>query len=123
MSAKTTKSGAKQLLNLVELREPPPVELVMEFEFSLKYKVPDAADIDELIEQLGEAGCDDAVIGTGQPGRIALDFIRDAPSAEKAIVSALAAVKTAIPGARLLEVTPNFVGMTELADLLGVSRQ
>jgi predicted DNA-binding transcriptional regulator AlpA len=95
----------------------------MEYEFTLKYKVADAADMDELIEQLGEVGCDDAVIGTGQPGRLALDFMREAASAEKAIVSALAAVKKAIPGARLVEVTPDFVGMTELADLLGVSRQ
>ena len=95
----------------------------MEYEFGLKYKVADDADMDELIEQLGEAGCDDALVGTGQPGRIALDFTRDANSAEKAVVSALSAVKKAIPGAKLLEVTPDFVGMTEVAEMLDVSRQ
>jgi len=95
----------------------------MEYAFGLKYKVADDADIDELIERLGEAGCDDALVGTGQPGRIALDFTRDANSAEKAIFSALAAVKKAIPGATLIEVTPDFVGMTEVAEMLGVSRQ
>jgi len=95
----------------------------VEYEFGLKYKVAADADMDELIEQLGEAGCDDALVGTGRPGRIALDFTRDANSAEKAIVSALSAVKIAIPGAKLLEVTPDFVGMTEVAEMLEVSRQ
>jgi hypothetical protein len=95
----------------------------MEYEFGLKYKVADDADMDGLIEQLGAAGCDDALVGTGQPGRIALDFTRDAHSAEKALVSALSAVKKAIPGAKLLEVSPDFVGMTELAEMLEVSRQ
>src|SRR5258708_37156481 len=95
----------------------------MEYEFGLIYKVADDANMDELIEQLGEAGCDDALVGTGQPGRIALDFTRDASSAKNAIISALAAVKKAIPGAKLLEVTPDFVGMTDVAELLGVSRQ
>ena len=87
----------------------------MGYEFGLKYKVPDDADMDALIEQLGEAGCDDALVGTGQPGRIALDFTREAKSAEKAVLSALSAVKKAIPGAKLLEITPGLVGMTELA--------
>src|SRR3984957_2275777 len=95
----------------------------MEYEFGLKYKVADDADMDELIEQLGEAGCDDALVGTGQPGRIALDFTREANSAEKAVVSALSAVKKAIPGAKLLEVTPDFVGVAEVAEMLNVSRQ
>jgi hypothetical protein len=84
----------------------------MEFEFGLKYKVADDADMDELIEQLGEAGCDDALVGTGQPGHIALEFRREAFSAEQALVSALSDVKKAIPCARLLEVTPAVVGMT-----------
>jgi hypothetical protein len=95
----------------------------MEYEFGLKYKVADGADMDELIEQLVEAGCDDALVGTGQPGRIALDFTRDASSAKNAVVSAPSAVKKASPGAKLLEVTPDFVGMTEVAEMLDVSRQ
>ena len=32
----------------------------MEYDFTLKFKLPDiCSDMDELIEQLGEAGCDD----------------------------------------------------------------
>ena len=62
-----------------------------------------AADASELVERLGEAGCDDAMIGVGQPGRIALRFTREAESAKHAIVSALVDVKKAIPAAKLIE--------------------
>jgi hypothetical protein len=96
----------------------------MEYEFELRFRVPaDDADADELVERLGEAGCDDALIGIGQPGRIALRFSREAESAKHAIVSALQDVKKAIPAARLIEAGPDFVGLTDVADMLGVSRQ
>lgn len=96
----------------------------MEFEFGMKFKLGDeGADADALVERLGESGCDDAVIGIGQPGRIALDFTRDAPSVKEAIISALRDVKGAIPDAELIEVTPDFVGLTDVAELVGVSRQ
>jgi hypothetical protein len=96
----------------------------MEFEFGMKFKL-DSADSDgrKLVEQLAEAGCDDAVIGIGQPGRIALDFTREASSVRRAMVSALRDVKKAIRNAELIEVTPDFVGLTDIAELVGVSRQ
>ncbi len=97
---------------------------MMEYDFKLKLKLPaDSPSADELVERLGEAGCDDALIGIGQPGRIALDFSREGDSAQAAIVSALTNVKKAIPGAKLIEVGPDFVGLTEVADFVGVSRQ
>jgi len=96
----------------------------MEFEFGMKFKITaEGADPKELVERLGEAGCDDAVIGTGQPGRVALEFSREARSVKDAIVSALRDVKKAIPDAELIEVTPDFVGLTDVAELVGVSRQ
>jgi hypothetical protein len=96
----------------------------MEYEFTLKFKLaPDGADTDELVERLGIAGCDDALVGIGQPGRIALQFTRNADSAEKAIISALKDVKSVIPEARLLEVDPDFVGLTDVAEMVGVTRQ
>jgi hypothetical protein len=94
----------------------------MEYEFTLKYRLADR-DADELVECLGAAGCDDALLGIGQPGRIALDFSREARSAQAAIVSAMMAVKKAIPSARLVEVSPDSVGLTDIAELVGVSRQ
>ena len=97
---------------------------MMEYDFKLNFKVPaDAPSADELVERLGAAGCDDALVGIGKAGRIALDFSREADSAREAIVSALADVKKAIPGAKLIEVSPDFVGLTEVADFVGVSRQ
>jgi hypothetical protein len=76
----------------------------MEYEFELRFKFPaDEADSDELVERLGEAGCNDALIGVGRPGRIALWFTREADSAEDALVSAQEDVKKAIPTAELIE--------------------
>lgn len=96
----------------------------MEYEFTLKFTLPEkAADADELIERLGEAGCNDALVGIGQTGRIALEFTRAAESAKQAIFSALEEVKGAIPDAKLAEITPDFVGLSDVAELVGVSRQ
>jgi hypothetical protein len=98
--------------------------VIVEYEFTLKFKcATDSAEGDELVERLGEGGCDDAVIGIGQPGRIALNFTREATSAYKAIISALADVKRAIPQSELIEVTPDLAGLTDIADLVGVTRQ
>ena len=95
-----------------------------EYDFKLKFALPsDSPSPDELTERLGEAGCDDALVGIGQPGRIALDFSREAASARSAVISALSDVKRAIPGARLIEVAPDLVGLSDVADLVGVSRQ
>ncbi|WP_341352739.1 hypothetical protein [Phytopseudomonas dryadis] len=42
----------------------------MEYTFTLKYQLADdVCNPDTLIERLGEAGCDDALVGIGQPGR------------------------------------------------------
>src|SRR5882757_1581296 len=96
----------------------------MEYEFELRFKLPaDDADASELVERLGEAGCGDAVVGIGQPGRIALRFTREAESAKRALISALEDVKKAIPAATLIEAGPDFVGLTDVADMLGMSRQ
>ena len=75
------------------------------------------------MERLYEAGCDDALVGLGVPGQLGLEFIREASSAEEAILSALADVRRAIPDAQLIEVGPDLVGLTEVADLLEMSRQ
>ena len=45
----------------------------MEYTFTLKYQLTDDdRDLQALVEHLGEAGCDDALVGIGQPGRLAL---------------------------------------------------
>lgn len=96
----------------------------MEYIFTLKYQlVEQKGASDALIDKLAEAGCDDALIGLGIPGRIALEFIRDAPSAQQAMESALKQINTVLPNARLFEVSPDYVGLTDVADLIGVTRQ
>lgn len=96
----------------------------MEYDFVLKFKLAEgSADANDLVERLGEAGCDDAAVGIGQPGRIALDFTREADSAQQAIISALEDVKRAIPDAQLIEVSPDLAGLTDIAELIGVTRQ
>ncbi|KIN15816.1 helix-turn-helix transcriptional regulator [Halomonas sp. KHS3] len=96
----------------------------MEYVFTLKYQMADSdSDLDALVERLGAAGCDDALVGVGQPGRLALEFSREADSAAEAVHSALVDVKKAIPSARLIEASPDLVGLTDVADVVGVSRQ
>lgn len=95
-----------------------------EFEFTLKYRLADANENPECyLDQLAEAGCDDAIVGIGQYGRIALNFTRKEKSAFEAISSAISDVQKAVPAAWLVEAAPDYVGVTDLADLFGVSRQ
>ncbi len=94
----------------------------MEYVFTMKYHIG-TLDPDAAIERLGEAGCDDALAGIGQAGRLALEFTRESSNARTAMLSALADVKRALPEARLIEAAPDLVGLTDVANLIGVSRQ
>lgn len=95
-----------------------------EYEFTLKFSLPDPdVDPEAYVSQLGEAGCDDAIIGVGQKGKIALQFDREADNAYQAVLSAIGDVRNVIPNARLIEATPDLVGLSDIADLMGFSRQ
>ena len=95
-----------------------------EYEFILKFSLPDnEGDPEIFIDKLAAAGCDDALVGIGSNGRIALDFTRISSSALDAVLSGIKDVKRAIPGARLIEASPDLVGLTDVADILGFSRQ
>ena len=94
------------------------------FTFTLTFALPDrTAGPEQFLDALYEAGCDDAVVGVGQAGMIGLDFTRAARSAEDAIRSAIVDVGTAIPGATLVQAGPDLVGLTQMAELFGFSRQ
>jgi predicted DNA-binding transcriptional regulator AlpA len=96
----------------------------MEYTFTLKYQLADDdRDPDALVERLGEAGCDDALVGIGQPGRLALEFTREATDAGAAVRSALVDVRRAARSATLIEVAPDLVGLSDVAEIVGVSRQ
>jgi hypothetical protein len=94
-----------------------------DYDFTLTLAIPETIEAEELEKRLFAAGCDDAIIGLGQKGRLALNFIREAESAEAAILSALRDTKHAVPDARLVEVGPDLVGISDMARLLDFSRQ
>ena len=95
-----------------------------QYDFTLKFALAQHdADPDAFVEQLLAEGCDDALIGVGKHGRIALNFTRDAATAVEAVLSALSDVQRAIPDSKLVEASPDLVGITDIANLLGFSRQ
>gem|GEM_PF-92073 len=101
-----------------------PATVPREYTFLLRYRLSeDLSAPDDVVSRLAEHGCRDALIGIGAPGRVALEFAREADSAESAFLSALRDVREALPGARLVEAGPDLAGLTEAADLVGVSRQ
>jgi hypothetical protein len=94
------------------------------YEFSLKFQLASAdEDPARHLEALLDNGCDDATVSMGRPGRIVLDFDRDAESAGDAIASAIADVERAIDGVVLTEIAPDLVNLSDLADLFDCSRQ
>lgn len=95
----------------------------MEYEFNLKFKLTTSDLSEDDIMECLSTDCTDALVGLGLPGYVGLDFVREASSAEKAILSALADVQKALPDAELVEAGPDFVGLTDVADLIGMSRQ
>lgn len=95
-----------------------------EYEFTLTFLLPEQdGAASKYLDRLFEAGCDDAVVGTGMAGMISLTFNRYAESAGKAITSAIDAVMEAIPNARLVEAKPDMVGLSDVATIVGCSRQ
>jgi len=96
----------------------------MEYEFELTFKINDViCDHDHIMMQLGKAGCTDALVGLGVAGHVRLEFVREAKNASEAVLSAIADVKKALPLASLVEACPDLVGLTDVADMVGVTRQ
>ena len=94
------------------------------YEFELKFSLPGTTqDPGLFVERLAEAGCTDALVGIGKAGRMALHFNREAHNALEAVSSAVKNVKRAVPEATLIEAAPDLVGLSDIADMLGYSRQ
>lgn len=82
------------------------------YDFTLKYRLSTASENPEThLSALAVSGCDDATIGLGKPGFIALSFSREAQNLNQALQSACSDVQQAIPNACLIEAN------TENADL------
>lgn len=100
------------------------VNKMNEYEFTLTFALPDVQDDPaQYLDALFESGCDDAMAGTGVAGTISLDFTRETESAAHAVESAIQNVLEAIPAATLIEAKPDLVGLTDIAEILGCSRQ
>lgn len=94
------------------------------WEFTLKLRLPaDRPEPAAWLDALFEAGCDDATVGVGRNGALALDFSRAADTADTAVRSAIADVRKAIPGAVPTEIAPDLVNLADLADIVGCTRQ
>lgn len=93
------------------------------YEFTLKFAIPDGIDTEALEARLFDNGCDDALLGVGQKGRLTLSFTRGAESAGQAVDSAISDVRRAVPQARLIEAAPDLVGVSDIADFFDCSRQ
>lgn len=100
------------------------MEPVMEYEFTLHFRLARPGLLDDAeIDRLFEAGCDDATVGLGMPGQAAVAFCRAADDARSAVESAIAAVQRALPDAELVEVAPDLGGLSDVAELVDVTRQ
>lgn len=97
---------------------------MFEYEFELLFKINDAhVEMDTLVERLYEAGCDDALIGSGKAGVIGFSFTREAKSAVQAFESAIMDIRKVIPTATLMEAKPDYAGVSDIAETIGCSRQ
>jgi hypothetical protein len=90
-----------------------------DYDFTLKFNLSDPqVDPNEYVEQLYENGCDDALIGIGNQGYIALNFMREASSIYEAISSAITDVKRVIPYATMIEATSDSIRLIDKAEII-----
>lgn len=95
-----------------------------EYDFALMFRLPQSDIASETyLDLLYEAGCDDALMGIGKPGYLALNFIRESSSAFEAVSSAIDNVKSVFTEADLIQVSPDLVGIKELANIFDCTRQ
>ena len=76
--------------------------------FRVVFDAPGVDSLEPHLDAVAAAGCDDAAfMGPAADGTFTAEFDREAPTFARAVVSALDAVRSALPGARLLRVLPD----------------
>jgi predicted DNA-binding transcriptional regulator AlpA len=99
-------------------------EATMEYQFTLHFRLAHAVELNDAdLDRLFEAGCDDANVGLGNPGHVALAFCRKADTASEALEIATSQVLSALLNAELTEAAPDLGGLSDVAELVEVSRQ
>jgi hypothetical protein len=80
---------------------------IREFQFDVMIKLPQGCpDIEDVVDWLYEAGCDDAVVGCGNPGMLGLSFIREGTEREAVIAEAVRDALAGLPEGAAVEVEP-----------------
>ena len=95
------------------------------FEFELVFGIPeDAFDPYLLSDAVFAAGFEDALVGTGIPGLLAVEIEVEGGDGEQAILDAARRLLATLPkGSRLREVRPDLVSLADVAERLSVTRQ
>jgi hypothetical protein len=98
-----------------------PAANTTEHTFQVVFTLPGEDSLEPHLDALQAAGCDDAAfMGPGVDGTFIADFDREAPAFTTAVVSALEAVRSALPGVRLLRVQPeDIVSLSAIAARTG----
>lgn len=95
------------------------------FEFELVFALPPGDhDPIDLSNTVFEAGFDEALVGTGMKGLLAVELEQQGDDAETAILAAARRLmKVLPPGTLLREVRPDLVSLADVAERLDVKRQ
>ncbi len=96
-----------------------------EFEFELVFALPEGEhDAFALSDAVFEAGFENALVGTGHAGLLAVELEAEGDDAESVILETARALITALPaGTVLREVRPDLVSLADVAEKLEVKRQ
>src|SRR5262245_24620515 len=96
-----------------------------QFEFELIFALP-AGEHDpfDLSDAIFQAGFEDALVGTGVSGLLAVELEAEGEEAEEVILDAARAMLRELPaGTQLREVRPDLVTLAEVAEKLNIKRQ
>lgn len=77
---------------------------IREFQFDVMIRLPmGCSDIEDVVDRLYEAGCDDAVVGCGNPGMLGLSFTREGMEREVVIAGAVQDALAGLPAGAAVE--------------------
>lgn len=99
--------------------------MTRQFEFELVFALPvDTFPAEDLSDAVFEAGFEDAIVGTGIPGLIAVEILSGGDDAEDVILKAAKEILKKLPArSRLREVRPDLVSLADVAIKLNIKRQ
>ena len=71
---------------------------IREFQFEVMIRQPKCCpDVEDVLDRLYEAGCEDAVVGCGNPGMLGLSFIREGTDRETVVAEAVRDALAGLP--------------------------